>query len=62
MLKRKEDNIKFVRIKCKHCEFDQILYTKATSKVKCFNCQKTLITPKGGKCEIVGATITERLK
>jgi len=55
-------NIKFVRIECKHCGFDQILFTRATTKIKCFECRKVLTIPKGGKCELVNSKVVEDLR
>lgn len=54
--------IKFVRVACKHCGYDQILYTFATTRIKCFNCQKFLMIPKGGKCELTDCKVIEKLE
>lgn len=62
MIPFQKRKIKFVRIKCKHCGFDQVLYTFATTRIKCFNCECFLSIPKGGKCEITDGKITEELR
>ncbi len=54
--------IKIVRIACKYCGFDQIFVTCATTTIQCFNCCKSLIIPKSGKAELIGANVAETLK
>ena len=62
MRNKKGCTIKFVRVLCRNCKHDQILFTRASKRVQCFYCHEVLAMPKGGKCEIVGGTITERLQ
>lgn len=54
--------IKFIRVQCKNCKNEQIMYTFSTSRVKCFECECFISIPKGGKCELVDATVKEELK
>jgi len=39
------ENIKFVRIACKYCGFDQIFFTQASIKIRCFKCGELLRIP-----------------
>jgi len=42
----------FVRVKCSKCKNSQIIFGKASTKVKCLNCDTTIAVPKGGKAGI----------
>lgn len=43
---------KFLKVKCKGCRNEQIIFSKACIKVKCLVCDAVLVEPKGGKAEI----------
>ncbi len=43
---------KFVKVKCNDCENEQIIFSAASTVVKCLVCGRTLAEPKGGKAEI----------
>ena len=43
---------KFLKIKCKHCRNEQIVFNKASTEVKCLVCDKVLVEPKGGLADI----------
>ncbi len=62
MMQKKNNNIQFVRIACKHCSEDQIVFTRATTRIKCFHCGSFLSIPKGGKCKFVDSKVVENLK
>ncbi len=42
----------FLRVKCGKCNNEQVLYSKATTSVKCLVCGETMTTPTGGKADI----------
>ena len=48
----KEPTSKFIKIRCAKCKNEQIIFGKASSKVKCLVCSKTLSEPTGGKGKI----------
>jgi len=48
----KEPKSKFIKVRCKKCKNEQILFEKASSLVKCLVCGEVLATPKGGKAKI----------
>lgn len=54
--------IKFIKVYCKGCKNEQIMYTFSTTRVTCFHCGCFISIPKGGKCELVDATVKENLK
>jgi len=43
---------KFVRVRCVRCGNDQVLFGKATLRVKCKRCNKLLVRVGGGKVKI----------
>ncbi len=47
-----KEKSKFVKVKCKECKNEQITYEKATTEVKCLNCNSILSSPSGGKAKI----------
>ncbi len=52
---------KFLKIKCKSCENEMIIFNHAKTIVKCTNCDEILVKPLGGKASI-NAEILEELK
>lgn len=52
---------KFVRVRCQKCKNEQIIFGKASSKVKCIACGTIIADPSGGKSKIK-ARILEILK
>ncbi len=51
---------KFVQVKCEKCKNEQVIFTKASSTVKCLVCQEILASPTGGKA-VINAKIIEEL-
>jgi len=45
---------KFVKVRCKDCENEQVLFDKASTVVFCHICGSKLATPTGGKAKIKG--------
>ena len=45
---------KFVKIRCKDCENEQVLFDKASNIVSCHICGSKLAIPTGGKAKIKG--------
>ncbi len=43
---------KFLKVKCKKCKNEQIVFNKAATQVKCLVCSAVLAEPTGGKAEI----------
>jgi len=52
---------KFLKILCKKCKHQQIVFDKPSSEVKCLNCGATLLIPTGGKGELVEAKVIKEL-
>lgn len=48
----KESSAKFIKIRCPKCKNEQILFGKASTKVNCLVCSKTLAEPTGGKTRV----------
>jgi small subunit ribosomal protein S27e len=51
MAKQKQDT-RFVKVKCSKCKNTQIIFGKASTKVKCLSCDGTIALPAGGKAKI----------
>jgi len=45
---------KFVKVRCKDCENEQVLYDRASTPVSCHICGSKLAVPSGGKAKIKG--------
>ena len=43
---------KFIKVRCTKCNNEQIMFGKASTKVKCLVCGKKLAEPLGGKSKI----------
>ena len=48
----KQPSSKFIKIRCPKCKNEQIMFGKATTKVTCLVCGKSLAEPTGGKSKI----------
>ncbi|RLF41484.1 MAG: 30S ribosomal protein S27e [Thermoplasmata archaeon] len=45
---------RFIRVRCKDCENEQIIFDRASTIVSCHICGSKLAIPRGGKAEIRG--------
>jgi small subunit ribosomal protein S27e len=43
---------KFLRVKCKKCKNEQIIFERSASIVKCLVCGEVLAEPTGGKANV----------
>lgn len=43
---------KFIRVKCKKCKNEQVIFERPASLVKCLVCGEVLAEPTGGKAKI----------
>jgi len=53
-LKKQQDIVRsrFVRVRCPKCKNEQIIFGKATTKVRCLICNYLLAESTGGKAKI----------
>ena len=56
------DPVRFVKVICKDCGEENILFTRATTRVYCPRCHAHQTLPKGGKCKLINCTKKEDLK
>jgi small subunit ribosomal protein S27e len=49
---------RFLKVKCKKCRNEQIIFNKAATEVKCLVCETVLAKPTGGLAEVL-TTIEE---
>lgn len=47
-----EKKSRFVKVRCNKCKNEQVVFGKATTKVKCLICGEILSQPSGGKAKI----------
>jgi small subunit ribosomal protein S27e len=52
----KPDSI-YMKVKCKKCGNEQIVFDRVSLEVKCNVCDEVLAFPRGGKAEIMGETL-----
>ncbi len=45
-------NSKFVKVRCKKCKNEQVIFENSSSKINCLVCEEVIATPSGGKCNI----------
>lgn len=48
----KEPLSKFLSIVCNNCKNEQVIFGKASTRIKCLKCGKELAKPKGGKAHV----------
>lgn len=48
----KKTESKFIKVRCKDCENEQVLFDKASTIVSCHICGAKLAIPNGGKAKI----------
>ena len=49
-----EPNSKFLKVNCKECEKENIVYSYASTPVTCKSCGNMISEPTGGKARIIG--------
>jgi small subunit ribosomal protein S27e len=55
-------NSNFLRVHCRDCGNEQIIFDRASTLVNCTVCGATLAQPAGGKAQLVGSTVAEVLE
>ena len=53
----KKTESKFIKVRCKDCENEQVLFNKASVTVSCHICGGKLAIPTGGKAKIKGEVL-----
>ncbi|MEM5882815.1 MAG: 30S ribosomal protein S27e [Candidatus Aenigmatarchaeota archaeon] len=48
---------KFIHVMCKKCKNKQVIFSKASTFVKCLKCGEILAEPKGGDAIIKGKVL-----
>jgi len=52
---------RFLKVKCKNCGNEQILFSHSTMVIKCNVCNETLAQPTGGKAMLVNCEVIQEL-
>lgn len=50
---------KFLRVMCRKCRNEQVMFSKASSVIKCLKCSAELAVPTGGDAEIRGKVLQD---
>ena len=50
----KKPESRFIKVRCRDCENEQVLFNKASTAVSCHICGSKLAVPHGGKATIKG--------
>ncbi len=48
---------KFLKVSCRKCKNEQIVFNKAATVVKCLNCGEVMVEPTSGEAIIKGKLI-----
>ncbi len=48
---------KFLVVRCTECDNEQVLFSHASTLVRCQVCGKTISIPRGGKAEVKAAVL-----
>ncbi len=43
---------RFIRVKCLDCENEQVIFSHASTEVRCLKCDRVLARPSGGKARL----------
>jgi len=49
---------KFLRVACKNCKKEQVIFSKSSIEVKCLKCGEVLAIPMGGDAFLMGKILT----
>lgn len=47
----------FLRVRCRSCESEQIIFSHTTHVIRCRTCEEILAEPTGGKAKINGIVV-----
>ena len=47
----------FIKVRCKKCGNEQVIFDRASTVVKCLKCGEILAKPTGGKAKILGEIV-----
>ena len=53
---------KFLKVSCRDCSNESIIFSRATTAITCGVCGATLTNPAGGKAQLVGCNVVETLE
>ena len=53
----RETRSRFIKVRCRDCENEQVLFDSASNEVLCHICGSKLAIPAGGKAKIKGENL-----
>ena len=51
-MKERKSESKFLKVTCSKCKNEQIIFNRASTRVKCLVCESELSEPTGGKAKV----------
>ena len=57
MANNKEPTSTFIKVHCKKCKNEQIIFGKSATEIKCLVCNEVLAKPTGGKSKILAKVL-----
>jgi len=55
-------NSNFLRVQCRDCGNEQVIFDRACTRISCNVCGATLVQPAGGKAKFISAAPVETLE
>ena len=55
-------SVNFIKVTCKDCGSESVIFSRATTIISCSVCGATLTAPSGGKARLVGCTLLEAME
>ena len=52
----------FLKVSCRDCSNESIIFSRATTAITCSVCGATLTNPSGGKAQLFGCNVVESLE
>ncbi len=52
----------FLKVICNDCQNEDIIFDRASTVIRCKSCEATIVTPKGGRANLVNCTVVEVLE
>ena len=50
------ENAQFIKVICKKCKAENVIFSRATTQVRCPECNEMHTVPTGGKCQLINCT------
>ena len=55
------ERAQFIKVICKNCKAENVIFSRATMRVRCPECKEMQTVPTGGKCELINCSEVAKL-